>query len=49
MSEKKIPDPADALREAADRLERMRQDNEEANDEFSSPRYFRDKLDRGEK
>jgi hypothetical protein len=41
--------PGDRLREIADRLERMRQDTEENNDRMNSGRFFRDRLDKGEK
>lgn len=48
MSEEKPADPAaDRLREMADRLERMRQENQEAADEFSRPGFFQSKLDKG--
>lgn len=36
--------PADRLRDYADRLERMRQENQESMDEFSRPDFFRSKV-----
>lgn len=47
MSDQKPASHVDRLREMADRLERMRQENQEATDEFSRPGFFTDKLDRG--
>jgi hypothetical protein len=38
--------PADALRESADRFERLRQENEDAASPLSSGRFFRNLIER---